>query len=87
MFFDDGFYEAFPVFAAAVGAVDVLAVTGDDVIVLYGFCDIGGWIFRNEFFVLGAAEIAGIAGAFEPAIGEFVILIAEAIAGRAVKGL
>ena len=87
MLFDDCFYEAFPVFALAVGAIDVLAIAGDDVVVVEGFCYVGGWIFRNEFFVLGAAEVAGITGAFEAAIPDLVVLFGDAAAGRAVKRL
>lgn len=75
---EDGFYEAFAIFASAVWAVDIFAEAGDDVIVVDCCCDVGGGVFGDEFFVGGATKIALVAPAFVFRPGEPEILSADA---------
>ena len=58
----DGLYEPLSVLAQAIGAIDVFAKAGDDVIVGYGFFDIGCGVFRDEFLVGGATKVALVGG-------------------------
>ena len=55
---EDSFYEALPVFAEAVGAIDVGAVAGNDGVVVDRRCDVGRRVFRDESCVGGIAEVA-----------------------------
>lgn len=55
---EEGFYEPLPVFAEAVGAINVGAIAGDDLVVIDRRCDVVRRVFRDEFCVGGIAEVA-----------------------------
>ena len=54
----DGFYETLPVFAEVIRAIDIGAITGDDLVVIDRRRDVGRRVFGNEFCVGGIAEVA-----------------------------
>ena len=74
VFGDDCFEQTFPVFAEAMWTNDIVAVAGDDTMGLQCVFDVGGGIFGDEFFIFGAAIIAGEAFPAEAAPGAAVVI-------------
>src|ERR1051325_1418732 len=56
--FKDGFQESFAVFAETAGAVDIVAEARDDVVIVDGRRDVRVRMFRYEFLIGSAAEVA-----------------------------
>ena len=84
---DDSFYEPFSILASAMGAKDVFAVACYDMVVIDGGSDIGGGIFRDEFFIGGPAEVADEAAPLVFGVLEAVVAEGEGGQRQPVGGL